>query len=314
MKRIPVFAAITICSLFLSVFAFACTPVSAAEPEDSISDSISTHVIFLGFDGWGSSSFEEAEMPFLKSMIPESAWTLKKRSILPSSSACNWATMFKGAGPEAHGFIDWNTKIPAFDITYSDDKGFFPSIFSICREALPTCEMAYYYQWDGMKFIIDTEDFDSVRKFNATEEGKDQMTDVAIEYIKDKKPNLAAFIWDYPDAIGHTQGWYSEAYMTDLQAVDTIIEKIVQACEEAGIREQTLFIVTSDHGGHLKTHGQALMSDLETPFIIFGSRVVPQIITAPLMQYDVASILADYLHLEKPKGWRGVTPEGLFSY
>lgn len=39
-------------------------------------------------------------------------YTLKKRSVLPSSSAVNWASMFMGAGPELHGYTEWGSKTP----------------------------------------------------------------------------------------------------------------------------------------------------------------------------------------------------------
>ena len=98
-----------------------------------------------------------------------------------------------------------------------------------------------------------------------------------------------------------------------LDPLDEILETVVNACEKAGILDNTLFIVTSDHGGHKKTHGQALMSDMETPFIMFGPGVKPGMITDPMMQYDVAAVLADYLHLNHPKGWRGSSPSGIFE-
>jgi predicted AlkP superfamily pyrophosphatase or phosphodiesterase len=272
-----------------------------------------THVIILGFDGWGSSSFENAEMPFLKKMAAKSAWTLKKRSILPSSSACNWATMFKGAGPEAHGYIDWDSRKPAFNITFSDEKGLFPSFFSIYREAFPDHEMGYLYQWEGMKYLFDLTDFNYTQKFEISAAGSADMTDAAVSYIQEKKPAIAAFFWDYPDKTGHSIGWYTNDYMTELTYLDTIIESIVDACDKAGIIDDTLFIITSDHGGHNKTHGLAVISDLETPFFMFGRGVKPGDITGPLMQYDVAAILADYFHLGHPKGWRGSSPEGIFE-
>ena len=86
-----------------------------ATPSLATNTSDTEHIIIIAFDGWGASSFQDADMPFLKSKVQESAWTLHKRSILPSSSACNWATMFKGVGPEAHGYIAWDTKKPVFD-------------------------------------------------------------------------------------------------------------------------------------------------------------------------------------------------------
>lgn len=61
------------------------------------------HVIWIGLDGWGAYSVEKAEMPVTKQFMKDGSYTLKKRSVLPSSSAVNWASMFMGAGPEIHG-------------------------------------------------------------------------------------------------------------------------------------------------------------------------------------------------------------------
>ena len=284
-----------------------CTPINAQITPDY------DHVIILAFDGWGASSFKDADMPYLKSLIPKCAWTLHKRSILPTSSACNWATMFKGAGPEAHGYIVWDTRTPAFDVTYTDAKGNFPSLFSLYREQYPNREMGYLYQWEGMKYIFDMDDFSYEKEYPVTYDGSERMKEEAIAYIMEKKPYLAFFAWDFPDATGHSMGWYTDSYMSELRHIDAIINSIVDACLQAGIIDNTLFVVTSDHGGHDKTHHQPIMSDLETPFFMFGKGVNPGIIDVPFMQYDITSVLADYLLLEKPVAWRGITPPDLFS-
>ncbi len=61
------------------------------------------YVILIGLDGWGSYSVEKADMPNVKWLMQEGAYTLKKRAVLPSSSAVNWASIFMGAGPKLHG-------------------------------------------------------------------------------------------------------------------------------------------------------------------------------------------------------------------
>ena len=48
------------------------------------------HVVMIGLDGLAGNTVEAADMPTVKSMMAEGAWTLQARSILPSSSACNW--------------------------------------------------------------------------------------------------------------------------------------------------------------------------------------------------------------------------------
>lgn len=306
MSRICFFVSLVMLSAMCTL---SCAPIAHA---DSVTDD-TDHIIILAFDGWGAFSFETADMPFLKSMIKESAWTLHKRSILPTSSACNWATMFKGVGPESHGYIDWDTKSPVFDPTYSDGKGNFPSFFSVYRNTFPEREMGYMYQWEGMKYLFDLADFNYVKGFSVTPTGSEEMKEDAISYIITKKPAVAALFWDYPDKTGHTLGWYSNDYMVELRHIDSIIEDVFNACVKAGIIERTLFVITSDHGGHDKVHGQPHIADLETPFIMFGKGIISGEIQVPLMQYDVAAILAYYSLLEQPVAWRGKTPERLFE-
>ena len=57
------------------------------------------HVVLIGLDGWGAYSVEKADIPNTKSLMENGSYTLKKRSTLPSSSAINWASMCRGAGP-----------------------------------------------------------------------------------------------------------------------------------------------------------------------------------------------------------------------
>ena len=62
------------------------------------------HVVLIGLDGWGAYSVNKAEMPNVKKLMEEGSYTLKKRSVLPSSSAVNWLRR-GGAGPN---FMDWH--------------------------------------------------------------------------------------------------------------------------------------------------------------------------------------------------------------
>ena len=48
------------------------------------------HVIWIGLDRCGAYSVEKAEMPVTKQFMKDGSYTLKKRSVLPSSSAVNW--------------------------------------------------------------------------------------------------------------------------------------------------------------------------------------------------------------------------------
>lgn len=70
------------------------------------------HVVYIGLDGWGSYSMPKANMPTVKSLMETGCYTMQKRTVLPSSSAVNWASMFMGAGPEVHGYTEWGSRTP----------------------------------------------------------------------------------------------------------------------------------------------------------------------------------------------------------
>lgn len=286
-----------------------CIKIAASTEEN---DPFPRHVILMGFDGWSSTSFEASNMPYLKSIINGSASSFKKRSVLPTSSACNWASMFKGAGPEAHGYNEWNSRKPSFPPTAVNEKGEFPNIFSVLKENYPYAETGYFYQWEGMKYLFDLRNVNLVKQFPTSTLGSDEMSETAIEYIRKAKPALLAIIWDYPDVIGHSSGWDSLQFQEELSHLDSFIEETVKVCKEIGIYDQTLIIITSDHGGHSKTHGTINPSDLETPLILVGGNIRKGVINTPILQYDVASIIADFLFLKHPNSWRGKSPDGIF--
>ena len=86
------------------------------------------HVVFIGLDGWGAYSMEKANMPTVKQLMKDGSYTLEKRSVLPSSSAVNWASMFMGAGPELHGYTEWGSKTPELPSRVLPHSGNVPSI------------------------------------------------------------------------------------------------------------------------------------------------------------------------------------------
>jgi predicted AlkP superfamily pyrophosphatase or phosphodiesterase len=264
------------------------------------------HVIIIGLDGWGSYSVAKANMPNAKKMMAEGSYTLKKRSVLPSSSAVNWASMFMGAGPEIHGYTQWNTKVPDLPSRVLNNHGIFPTIFSIFREAYPKAEIGCFYQWEGIKYVVDTLAINTVEQYPETKQGDIDECEQAANYIKEKKPALALFYWDHPDDVGHGIGWYTPAYYEILEKLDGYIGRIVEAVKEAGILDETIFIVSSDHGGTGKGHGGKTMLEMEAPFIICGKDIKKgHEIQASMMQFDVASTIAAIFKLKQPQVWIG---------
>lgn len=264
------------------------------------------HVVFIGMDGWGGYSLPEADMPIVKGLMENGAWTLRKRAVIPSRSAINWASLFMGVGPEFHGYTKWNSKSPELPSSKLNEHGIFPTIFSETRKTYPQAETGVLYEWDGIKHLVDTlavshHDGDIDYGKHPT-----QLSDMASEYIKTKKPMLLAVVFDNPDHVGHGKGYASKEYYDILKTLDVYVGNIINATKEAGIYDDTVFILTSDHGGIKNDHGGVTTEEMNTPLIIFGPGVPVGEITDPVNQADVSAIMADILNVPIPKEWRGV--------
>ena len=55
--------------------------------------------------------------------------------------------------------------------------------------------------------------------------------------------------------------------------LDNSLKQILNAVEEAGIMDETVIIVTSDHGGIDKGHGGMTMDEMERPVVFYGKNI-----------------------------------------
>ena len=264
------------------------------------------HIVIIGLDGWTAKSWKAADMPFTKAIAENGAYTLHKRSIIPSSSGANWATIFMGAGPESHGYTTWYSKSPDVPSLELNGHSIFPNFFSLCREKYPEAEMGLIYQWIGMRATSDTLAFSMEKKFDGTPEGTDEMCDFVCSYIKEKKPLVTFAVWDYPDKVGHAFGWLTPEYYEELAHLDKVVEKVFAAVEEAGIAKNTTIMIVADHGGKDKKHGKVSPDEMEAMLILSGRNIrkVGEM-HSPIRNFDVAPTLALLMGLPTPKIWYG---------
>ena len=264
------------------------------------------HVVFIGMDGWGAYSVPKSNMPTVKQMMAEGSYTLEKRTVLPSSSAVNWGTMFMGAGPEVHGYTEWNTQVPEPPSRVVCEHGIFPTIFHQLREAEPEAEIGVIYEWSGIKYVVDTLALNYYEQAPNFEKFPTALTEMAEKYILEKKPRLVAICYDNPDHVGHATGHDTPEYYEKLEELDTYVARIVEATRQAGIYDDTVFILTSDHGGKDKGHGGKTLLEMETPFVIFGKGIrAGHVIETSMVQYDVAATMAYILGVPQPQVWTG---------
>ena len=251
-------------ALLLGGGLFSCTQAGSAQRPEPVA----RHVILIGSDGFSSAVMRAhpGAFPNIGKLMAEGSYTLERRSVLPSSSAVNWASMLMGAGPELHGYTTWGSKVPDLPSRVVNEDGLFPGICRLIRNAYPDAQMGCGYTWPTIGCLYEQKAVDW--NYNSTEEH--HLADSMALYIAEKKPQFAFMAFDKPDGTGHKFGWESEEYFEMCKTIDGYVGRIMEAVERAGIGDNTVVIFTSDHGGIDKGHGGITMQEMEAPFVVWG--------------------------------------------
>jgi len=267
----------------LSFFGCASEPVFLNRDDQKKTDIINAkHIIFIGFDGLGSNFLLKSNMPNLKKMINEGSSSMNVYNVLPPISWPNWMSFFKGT---------------PFDEQTGDN---FPSILTIIKNA--DKNIAYFYEWSDMKKISDEVNIESV-SIDSTLDS----TLKAADCIRENKPAFTSVIYVEPDNTGHKKWYGTKSYYEKLELMDSFIPIIMQAAVDAGIYDDTVFIISSDHGGIFWEHQVNFKSIRKVPLVIFGKGIKRGLdITSTVRIHDIAPTMSVILGLEIPSEWTGI--------
>ena len=266
------------------------------------------HIFLVGFDGWGSYCMDSVEMPATRALMEQGCYTLKKRTVLPSVSAPNWASMFMGATTELTGWTNNGERAP-LEPAYVNENGVFPTIFSLIREQMPKAKTACIFEWGGIRPLVDEKAIDHCVQLKP-----ENIAAASVEHIKKEKPDFMAIIYDDPDHVGHSKGHDTAEYYTRMEELDGCLAEIIAAIKEAGIYDDSIIIVTSDHGGIGHGHGGQSMMEMETPFIIAGKNIKQGgEFSEVMLQQDTAHTLAEAFGLKVPQMWSGNSMSQVFE-
>lgn len=262
------------------------------------------HVVIIGCDGMSPSGIQKANTPNLDSLMKKGAYTMHARAVMPTSSSPNWASLIMAAGPEQHGITSnsWKPDNHALAPIAVGPEGIFPTIFGVLRKQQPTSVIACFHDWGGIGILLERKAFDVIEDT----EGPINTTERAIEYFKEKKPTLTFIHLDHIDHAGHQHGYVSPEYNKSIEEADRLIGETIQGLIAAEMLDQTILIITSDHGGVGKGHGGASMAEVEIPWIISGPGIVhAKELKSFVNIYDTAATVAHIFDLSTPDCWIG---------
>lgn len=276
-----------------------CGQKSASETEPK---ALAKHVVLIGSDGFGAYAFQKAKLPNLRKMMENGSYSLNARSVLPSSSAVNWASMIMGSGPELHGYTEWGSKTPEVPSRIIGKGGIYPTIFSLIDDQMPEAKMGVSYSWDGIGYLFEKNMVDL--DFNGKTDK--ETAEKALQFIVDEKPALTFIHFDQPDGTGHEIGHDTPEYYQTVEEIDSLVVHIVDTLKKNGMMDDTVIIFSSDHGGIGKGHGGKTLAEMEIPWIIYGANIPANgELKSSIVTYDTAATIAYVLGLKTPDFWRG---------
>ncbi|MEM7368373.1 MAG: alkaline phosphatase family protein [Bacteroidota bacterium] len=295
--------------LFLLVFGLACQPPQTDSSDDSPQ---AQHVIVIGIDGLSPAGLAHANTPHIDQMIEQGASSMRARSVLMTSSSPNWAAMINGVGPEQSGITTnaWGRDNYILPATHLGVEAISPTVFSIIRDQLPKANIACIYHWTGLGRLLET----SVMDYHKTWDSEQETAADAARYLQSDQPNFLFVHLDHVDGAGHQSGHETQPYFRSIERADSLVGDILQASESAGIFDQCVFILSSDHGGINYSHGGETVDEMEIPFVVYGKGVKKNhSLMTPVNQFDNPATVLFALGLAAPHSWIGKAVQEAFE-
>ena len=275
------------------------TPTETATPTQtpSLTPTPPPHasrVLILSIDGLRPDAILSVPMPNLLNLMQTSAaYTLTAQTIHPSATLPAHSSMLTGTCPSKHG-VNWNDYLPLLGYAKGID------IFDLAHAA--GSQTVMYVGKEKLRQVTEPSSTDIFVYVN------DRDLVIADELIANFPQDFGLLFVHFPlvDGMGHEYGWMSPEQLSVAYRADEAFGNILAELDARGLREDTLIIVTADHGGHDTTHGSSRPEDMTIPWIAFGPGVQPKVLTTQVRTMDTAATAAFILGLPIPPEWDGV--------
>lgn len=250
-------------------------------------------VLFL-IDSLRADALKEADTPNIHRLMSSGAHTLAGETVIPSKTLPCITSLFFSAKPEAHGILTNN---------WQPLKCGHPGLFE--RIARAGLHSAAFYNWENLRDLSSPGSLEAsffLRDDKTPENQSDrELTALALGYFAKHTVDFAFVYFHQTDAAGHREGWMSAPYLKAVVNADRCIGRIMEI-----LSDDTMFILTADHGGKGYTHGDDSPEETTIPFIVKGPDIprgyrIPQ----PVNITDIAPTILSFLDVESPAEWIG---------
>lgn len=249
-------------------------------------------VILISVDGMRPDGFLACKNLYIEELMKKAYYTLDGKTVFPSVTLPCHMSLFHSVTPERHG-ISVNVYTPMVRPV----NGLFEQL----QGSGAVCAM--YYGWDTLRDVARPGSLTFSEYMHAySEESVDsQLTDRALACIQKNKPDFVfLYMVDTDEKGGHDNGWMSEAYLNRISMAVDNIKRVVEQCGE----EYTI-IITADHGGHERIHGENIPEDMTIPMFYIGKQFEAGTRFTGGSILDIAPTIAKLMGVKAPREWEG---------
>ena len=241
-------------------------------------------------------------------------------------SVCTWRGVNNGIiedDPRITKYNSYPADIYQFLKNYNEATQTSSGILTVVDESeLPTVETTVRDNIPGIEGELYEYLSTQVQQYgyaDETIEMRDAMTMQRIisETVSNPdKYQIAYMHLDQVDHAGHSFGYGKPGYVNAVSRVDVLISRLYAAYEAAGMLEDTLFVLCTDHGHRLpgghKNHGKNTSLEVNVTFAISG-KTVKSGTPGKFINTDLAAVVSYALGVKASDNWQGRVPYNMFT-
>ena len=224
----------------------------------------SKYALVITIDGLRPDAITKENSPNLRQLIKSGSYTARAKTVDPPKTLPSHISLATGLTPKKHGTYknSWNPKMgyTEFDTIFTQAK----------KEGFST---AMFVGKDKLNFIAVPESIDKLEVIDYSPTSVDQITQSFISYASKNKLGITLIHFPEPDIPGHKEGWMSAEYIKSVKRIDGEIGEIIQTLKYLGLYDQTLIVITADHGGKGKNHRGDDPLVTTIPWLAVGTKI-----------------------------------------
>jgi len=264
-----------------------------------------SRVLIVSFDGLRPDAIIQGNMTTVLSLMQSGAYSLKAQTIMPSLTLPAHSSMLVGTCPAKH-IVRWNEYVPENGYALGTD------IFDLAHAA--GMRTVFITGKEKLRQVTEPSSTDFFEFVDKTDKIKDKNTVLgfALEQLN-QDFGLMFVHFAEGDLAGHDNGWMSRQQLDVYTREDKGFGQMLNKLQANDMYDDTLIIVTSDHGGHDSTHGENIPEDMTIPWVINGPGVVQGELSTQIYTMDTAATAAFVLGLPIPAEWDGIPVYEVFG-